>query len=334
MQFWKAQLDSRERRRGRGGRGSSRRSPGTGRPRRSTRASRSRPPPSRRWPTSALENGDLDGAIGRFEDLLQGRATAGALARPIRWQLVAAYSAKGAVARAAKREIAALLGDPQEPPTRRARPRGQLLPAPRRGRPPPLAAARHWSLKDPAAPLGAVVTRAFMLAEAKKLAEAAALLRKAIAATQPGQAAGRLLPDARRHRERRAAAAADGPHRAPWPPRPGPRRPSPDSLDLVQAKYRVCSALTAGPKAAIAFVDEGQGRPQGRFRRLLVEIYREQDDFAEAERVVRELLRPRTRRTPRLAGQPGPARRAPGDRGGRAQRPPTRAGSSTRRPPP
>ena len=61
----------------------------------------------------ALQTGDIDTAIRRFEDL-RGQSENGTLRRADRWQLAAAYAVKDQWP-AAKREIAAMLNDPKNP---------------------------------------------------------------------------------------------------------------------------------------------------------------------------------------------------------------------------
>ena len=125
----------------------------------------------------ALASGDLDSAIDRFEDLKNGGAAA--LGRADRWQLVAAYVAKGQWD-TAKQEMNALLTDLKSPPTFDERV-GAADIYRRRG---DLAAAQaqlDLVLKvNPVHP-AAVITQASLLADGKKLDAAAALLRKTIA---------------------------------------------------------------------------------------------------------------------------------------------------------
>ena len=153
-----------------------------------------------------------------------------------------------------------------------------------------------------------------MLADAKKLEEAAALLARRSPTAE--RSPRRLLPDARGRREPDAA----GRHR---------RRPAlavidqglavqPDALELVQAKYQLLRQ-TGDDKAAAAFV-ESKAKDAGNddFRRLLVEVYRDRRTTPAPSGSSASCSRrtPRIRRWRRTwSGWP-----APGDRGGRAQR--------------
>ena len=162
----------------------------------------------------AFASGDLDSAIDRFEDLKNGGA--GALGRADRWQLVAAYVAKGQWD-TAKQEMNALLNDLKSPPTNDERV-GAADIYRRRG---DLAAAQaqlDLVLKvNPVHP-AAVITQASMLADAKKL-DAAAATAPQDHRRQRREAARRLLPVARGRRE------PDAPGRHRRRPRAGRHRP-------------------------------------------------------------------------------------------------------------
>jgi predicted Zn-dependent protease len=238
----------------------------------------------------ALENGDIDAAIHRFEGLRRS-GEAGALGRADRWQLITAYIAKGQWP-LAKKELALLLNDTKYPPSDDERVR----------------AANYYRINDeeaaaqaqldyvlkvnPANP-AAVVTRSYILAGGKKTDEAATVLRKAIAVAQGKKekppavfylmlaAVESLAPPASEAANRAQAAIDRG------------LEVQPDSLELVQAKYRLLRA-GAGDKPAVAFV-EAKAKEQGNrsndlFRRLLVEVYREQKQYDAAERVLRGLV--------------------------------------------
>ncbi|HMB02988.1 MAG TPA: tetratricopeptide repeat protein, partial [Isosphaeraceae bacterium] len=239
----------------------------------------------------ALENGDIDAAIHRFEDLRRS-GEAGALGRADRWQLVTAYIAKGQWPRA-KKELAALLNDTKYPPSDDERVR----------------AANYYRINDeeaaaqaqldyvlkvnPANP-AAVITRSYILAGGKKTDEAAAVLHKAIAVAQEKKkekppavfylmlaAVDSLAPPASEAAKRALVAIDQG------------LEVQPDSLELVQAKYRLL-LTAAGDKPAVAFVEAKAKEPGNRsndlFRRLLVEVYREQKQYDAAERVLRGLM--------------------------------------------
>ncbi len=128
----------------------------------------------------ALENGDFDTAIRKFEDL-RGQTGLSGLGRPDRWQLVTAYAAKGNWA-AAKNEMAALLNDPKHKPTTDERVRAANLYRIHRQEKASLDQLDYVLKVNPAHP-AAVVTRAYVLASLEKNAEAAEVLRTAIAAS-------------------------------------------------------------------------------------------------------------------------------------------------------
>ena len=322
VQFWKAQLDSRN--------GSS------------TEAARAFEAITKDRPTKeidpglslmaaaqsalanlALQNGDLDGAIHRFEDLRKGDDS-GSLARSDRWQLVAAYSAKDQWP-AARREIAALLGDPKAPPRPEERVRAANFYRLHKEEAAALGELDAVLKKDPAHP-AAVVTRASMLVEAKKLAEASSLLRKAIDATPAGQKPPAVFFVMLAAVENLLPPATDGLARALTILERG-LVAQPDSLDLVRAKYRVLLVDARSEGRDRLRQGEGRGR-QGAPSRP------PRGGLSRAGRVRRGGgRRPRApRRAPegRATGrQPRPARRDAGDRRGRAERP--RAGTHAER---
>lgn len=236
----------------------------------------------------ALENGDVDGAIARLEDIRKsGPDSVGGLARGDRWQLVRAYAAKDQWA-AAKREIASLLNDPKNPPSDDERVRGANYYRVHDEVDAALAQLDYVIKNDPAQP-PAVVTRAYILATVKKYDEANALLRKAISVskTKPPAvfylmlaAVNTVAPPADSASQRALASLDEG------------IKAQPESTELVFAKFKVLRSLK-GEKEAVAFVESkaaGETNPKGLFRRMLVQIYRDQNDFTGAERVLRELL--------------------------------------------
>jgi len=243
----------------------------------------------------SLQSGDVDGAIARFEGL-----RAGGLARGDRWQLVTAYAAKGEWA-AARAEVAALLNDPKNPPAPDERVRAANLYR-LNGDEPAAVAQLDYVLKiDPAQP-AAVVTRAYMLSEAGRTVEAAALVRRALAAPRAAAPETDL---------KTAPAGPDAPPAAFYlmlaafenmnPPVDDAGRRAlaaldlglaarPKSPELVQAKYRLLS-VARGPKDALAFVQgEAKSDPKGDLRRVLAEVYREQGDLDAAEAAVKTLV--------------------------------------------
>ncbi len=255
----------------------------------------------------ALETGDVDAAIHRFEDL----RGAGGLGRRERWQLVAAYSAKGQWP-AAKQEMTALLNDPKMPPSADERVRAANIY--RMHDEPAAATALLDSVirDDPTHP-AAVVTRAYLLAVAKQYGEASRRLRAAIAAPRKD---AREKPPAVFYLMLAAVEYLAPPGRG-HPPRPGGRRrgagrparrartdpdqvPPPGELRRRQGRRR----LRRG---------EGQGRPQG----------------PVAPPARRRLPRAEGRRL-RLAGPPRPRGREPQGRAGRGRPGPPDGGAGRR----
>jgi predicted Zn-dependent protease len=230
--------------------------------------------------TMALENQEVDDAIGRLEGLLRGDVT-GELSRPLRWQLVAARDAKGQWP-VARTEIAALLKDPKTTTIERVRAANFYR---LHNETPAAATQLDLALKSEPGYSPAVALRAFLLAQSQP-AQAGALLRKAIATTQQPPSIHLMLAAI----ENITPPTRDGMARASKVIDAG-LKAHPDSVELLQAKYRVLR-LQGDPKGALAFVlAQAKKDPKGQFRRFLVDIYRDEARYAEAERIVRELLK-------------------------------------------
>ena len=232
----------------------------------------------------ALESGDFDTAIRKFEDL-RGQNGLSRLGRQDRWQLVTAYAAKGNWA-AAKNEMAALLNDPRHKPTTDERVRAANLYRVHREDKASLDQLDYVLKVNPAHP-AAVVTRAYVLASMEKNAEATEVLRTAIAAStkEPPSPVFFLMLAAIDHV---TPPASDAPRRALATLERG-LQAQPDAVDLARAKYRLLRNGDA--KAAVAFVEsKAKPDPRGHFRRLLVEVYRDQQNYEGAERILRELM--------------------------------------------
>ena len=234
----------------------------------------------------ALQTGDTDSAIRRFEEL-RAKSEKGTLRRADRWQLAAAYAQKGQWP-AAKREVATMLNDSKNPVSEDERVRGANFY--RIHNDPEAAAAQlDYVLEKNPTNAGAVVVRSYMLADAKKFAEAATVLRKAInEAPKTGKppaifflmlAAVEKLAPPETDSSRRALAALDEGIKA-----------QPEAMELVNAKYRVLHAAR-DEKAAVAFVESlAQDDKKGRFRRFLVDVYREKRNYEGAVRVLKGLI--------------------------------------------
>lgn len=234
-----------------------------------------------------LQNGDYNMAIQRLEEL-RAKSADGTLDRSGRWQLVAAIDATGDWARA-KRELAAVLSNSKEPPSSDERVRGANFFRNHEEYP---AAFEQVDvvLKSDSNHPGALVLRAFMLAKTKKTKEAFDLLHTAIK-TAPSKektppafylmlaAVEYELPPAESAGKRAIDALDMGLGNLP------------DSPDLVQAKYQLLLVMQS-QQSAIDFIEsraKGDSKPV--FRRMLVEAYKEQKNFAAAEQVLRGLFR-------------------------------------------
>ncbi len=234
----------------------------------------------------SMQNNDFDGAIARFEAL---RQDAGDFSRPIRWRLVSAYIEKGDWT-TARKEILDLLNDPDVTPDERVQAANYFR---RNGEASAADAQIDQVLSENPAHPGAVVTRAFALSEADRTAEAADLLRKAIAQSSQPPPVYLLLAGIENTKEpaeeaRQAALAAldQG-----LETRPG-------SLELIQAKHNLLRAYD-GPEAALKFVQneaetlEKTGNETTGLRRLLVDLHAQEGQLEQAEAILNELRKDR-----------------------------------------
>ncbi|MBX6312725.1 MAG: tetratricopeptide repeat protein [Isosphaeraceae bacterium] len=231
--------------------------------------------------TMALEHHDYDGAIARYEALLkQAGADSPALARTVRWKLAAARIGKGQWA-TARVEIDELLRDPKTTADERVQAANLL-----RGRDEKAAAALlDQVLAAEPGHAQAAAMRATMLAGAAQAAEAVALLRKAIAAGPQPPSLYLLLGAS----EKMAAPAEAGTERALAAIDEG-LKVHPTAAELVRARYDLMR-LKQDPEA-VAFVEaRAQNDPSGALRRLLIDVYRANDRFEDAEQTCRELLK-------------------------------------------
>ena len=249
-----------------------------------------------RWAiaTQALENQEFDAAIAGYKGILQG-GEMGPLARPARWKLVAAYATKENWA-AAKSEIQALLKDKAATDEERVQ------------------AANYFRMfKEEATAIelldgvlsrspglaSAVVTRSYMLANAGKPAEAAALLDKVIAADPKAPAVlSLMLAGIENSQANGQPAAPEGLKKALAALDRG-LTAHPDALDLIEAKFRVLKLMAESkpqgdPGAAFAFLAaraKAEADPKGPRHRLLAEVYRREGRLAEAEAVAAEMAK-------------------------------------------
>jgi cellulose synthase operon protein C len=236
----------------------------------------------------AMESGDLDAAIVRYREMLKENQAPG-LSRAIRWQIVAARVAKKEWS-IAKTEINTLLKDPTSPATPEELIRAATFFRLNKEDETALSLADQVLKIDPTYP-GAVVTRAEILARAKKSPEAIATIQKAIDAST---AAGRKNPSVfylmMAAVETTTPPITEGFARALIILDKG-LESLPDSVELVQAKIRVLT-ITNGAKAGLEFVEEkATENPKGPFRRMLLTTYAEQGDYASAERLAAEFAK-------------------------------------------
>jgi cellulose synthase operon protein C len=233
----------------------------------------------------SLQAGEFDKAIRRFEDLKRNSRN-GTLSKPDRWQLITAYVTKGNWP-VAKSEIAAILSDAKNPAGDDERVRAANFYR-QKGEEALALAQLDTVLETNPTNQSAVVTRSYILLKAKKNDQALAILRKAIDLSNAKSKAPAsfylMLAAVENETEpkstalKRALAVLDQ----------GLER-SPDAPELVQTKY---VAMKAGGdvKAAIALVEaKAKEFPKGPFRKLLVEVYKDQKDFTRAEQLLGEL---------------------------------------------
>jgi tetratricopeptide (TPR) repeat protein len=234
-----------------------------------------------------LQTGKLDDAIRRFEELKRD-SEHGKLSRADRWQLVAAYAAKHEWP-TAKRELAAILNDPNNPPSHEERVRGASLYREHNEKAAAIAQL-DYVLKVSPAHAGGVIMRAYVDMLDNGLDAAKALLQKAIgissAAAEKSPAVFFLMLAAV---ESELPPADSQTARAQKELERG-LGVQPDSMELAQAEYYLLSA--SGNKAgALAFLEsKAKADPKGTFRRLLVDALRERKDYDQAQEVLSSLI--------------------------------------------
>jgi len=235
----------------------------------------------------ALQNGNVDDAIRRYEELKKNSEN-GTLTRADRWQLIAAYDAKGHWP-IAKRELAAILNDEKNPPTADERVQGANLYRQHQEDASALAQLDYVLKVDPTNTAGAV-TRALIHLQAKEHDRAAGVLRGAIDLTsKDGGTAPEALylmlavvendtPPMETSSARTLAVIDEG------------LVAQPASMQLAQAKY-LALANSGDANEALAFVEsKAKEDPKGPYRRMLIDVYRERKNFDGAEALLRELV--------------------------------------------
>jgi len=236
----------------------------------------------------AMESGDLDSAITRYRDMLKDGNTS-AVARAIRWQIVAAQAAKKEWP-AAKAEMVSLLNDPKNPPTAEERVRAATYYRLNKEDAAALAQADLVLKADPTYP-GAVVTRAEILSRAEKHPDAIATMHKAIdGSIARGAKAPAALYLMLAAVESKCPPTETGFARALTVLDSGLEQQS-DSEDLIKAKCKVL-IRTQNLHAGAAFVEsKAKAYPSGPFRQILLATYRDEGDLVAAERVAAEIAK-------------------------------------------
>ncbi len=226
----------------------------------------------------ALENRQFDVAVSRYESLLR-EVPSDAVARPARWNLALARAAKGQVAEA-KAEVIALLRDPNSTAEERVQGADFLR---RHGDEAAAAAQIDLILKSQPTHPGAITYRALLLMEHDKSAEAAAMVRAAIAAGKApaglylllaaleNQGGPTGLPRARQALEDGLAA-------------------HPDHAELIRARYQIMS-LMKDPQAIALLENAASANPAGPAAGVLIEAYRDRRQFDKAAVLVATRLK-------------------------------------------
>lgn len=235
----------------------------------------------------SLQAGDVDDAIRRFEELKRSNE-AGSLGRVDRWQLVNAYVARKQWP-AAKAEMAALLNDPANPPSPDDRVRAANYYR-QQDEIPAAVELLDVVLKDHPTNASAVVTRALLHMQAKEYPAATALLRSGVDGTT---AEGKKVPEV----FLLMLAAVE--YEAPPAATAGERTikvvdeglaAMPDSIPLVQAKYLILAKGGEAAKAMEFVESRAKDDAKGVYRRMLVDVYRDQKNYEGAEKLLRGLV--------------------------------------------
>ena len=237
----------------------------------------------------SLRTGALDDAIRRFEELKRSNAN-GTLSKADRWQLITAYVARGQWP-SAKREIAALLNDPKNPPTDDERVRGANFYRQQGDDASALAQLDYVLQVNPTNP-PAVVTRSYILLKAKQHEQAGAILRTAIELLkqkkQPQPAVFYLLLAAVENERPPAATAFD---RAIATLEEGLEH-VPGALELVQAKYLRAQGSRQDPRPRSSLSKPRPRRsPRATCRASSSRFTGSERLYDKADRLLRELLK-------------------------------------------
>jgi predicted Zn-dependent protease len=234
-----------------------------------------------------LETGDIDGAIARYQGLLKENGTSN-VARDLRWKLVSANIAKKQWP-AAKAEIQSILDDKSTPATPEERIAAAIYF--RNNKEDAAAKALVESvLKEKPDHPWAVSVETQLLATTDHHAEAKALVRRAIDSSKDKSktpaafylllaAVENSMPPVADSLPRAIAAIDEG------------MVTQPNSVELAQAKARLLG-LNGDRKGAIAFIAaKAKNDPKGPFSRMLINLLRDDRDYAGAEKVAADLLK-------------------------------------------
>jgi tetratricopeptide (TPR) repeat protein len=235
-----------------------------------------------------LQTGKLDDAIRRFEELRRS-SQSGTLSRTDRWQLITAYVAKDQWP-LAKRELAAILNDTKNPPTADDRVRGANFYRQHKEDAVALGQLDYVLKVNPTHAAG-VVTRSYIHMSAKEYDQAGGMLRKAISLVEKKQekppavfylmlaAVLNEAPPAATAAARAKAALEEG------------LLAQPQSIELVNAEYLLLSSSGDAQGGLAAIEAHAKNDSKGIFRRLLVDVLREQRQYERAEQELRRLTR-------------------------------------------
>ncbi len=234
-----------------------------------------------------LETGDIDGAIARYQGMLKENSPAN-VTRDLRWKLISANIAKGQWP-AAKVELQAILADTANPASTEERVAAAMFFRNNKEE----ATAQELILavlKEKPDHPWAVSVETQLLATTDKLAEAKALVRRAIDTSKDKAktpvafylllaAVENSLPPVSDSLPRSIGAIDEG------------LSTQPKSVELAQAKARLLG-LNGDRKGAIAFIEaKAKDDPKGSFSRILINLHRDNRNYVAAEGVTVDLLK-------------------------------------------
>lgn len=223
----------------------------------------------------ALEHQQFDLAVSRYEGLLRDAPSDG-VARPARWNLAIARAAKGQV-NEAKADILTLVRDPKTTPDERVQAADFLR---RHGDLAGAAAQIDLALKATPNHPGAVTYRALLLLDKNQVAEAGALVKKAIAAGNAPQGLYLLIAAIENQSgpsgmPRAKAALDEG------------LQVHADSSELYRARYQIMS-LMKDPDTLSVLEKPASLNPASAAASVLTEAYRERGEFEKALNLIAE----------------------------------------------